>query len=186
MDKRLWLTGAIVWGAAEATFFFIVPDVILTAAVIAYGWRQALRFAGAAALAAAIGGYFMWRLGAASPDAARDFLLSVPLLGQDLIERVQSEINGAWPVHLTLGAITGAPYKIYAAEAGAANINPALFAAMSVLARFARFALLIAIVALGKEALKRIGKDVLAPWALAAMWTLVYIVYGFIRLNAGT
>ena len=31
---RWWLAGALLWCFAEATFFFIVPDLLLTAAVL--------------------------------------------------------------------------------------------------------------------------------------------------------
>ena len=121
-DPRLWLAGAVLWGFAEATFFFIVPDLLLTAAALAFGLRRAFRLAAFTALAAAFGGLLMMRWGAGDADAARASLLSVPLLGDDLLARVQQEMQGAWPVNLALGAVTGAPYKSYAVEAGAAVV----------------------------------------------------------------
>jgi len=186
MNKKLWLAGAIIWGFAEATVFFIVPDIILTAAVLAVGFAMALRFAAAAAIAAAIGGAIMLRWGAGEPDAARAFLTTIPLIGDDLLIRVQSEIGSAWPLNLMRGAITGAPYKIYAVEAGAAHINALAFAAMSVPARFARFALLIGLFAAGKAALQKFDKGAWAPWMFAAAWTLIYAVYAVIRAGAAT
>lgn len=183
-DRRFWFAAAGLWGFAEATAFFIVPDVLLSAAAIVFGFAAALRFAAVAAAAAALGGLLMLRWGAGDADSARAFVLAVPLVGEDLLRRVGAEIEGAWAVHLAAGAVSGAPYKIYAVEAGAAGIGPALFALVSLAARFARFALTIGLVALGAAALNRIGAARWAPWALAACWAAIYGGYAFIRLNA--
>lgn len=179
-----WFTAAFAWGFAEATFFFIVPDLVMTAAVLALGFRPALRLAVAAATGAVLGGLIMWGWGAGDIAAARAFLLSVPLLGEDLLARVQAEMGAGWPVKLTLGAISGAPYKIYAAEAGAASIHPLVFAIVSFAARMARFALAIAITALGRALAVRLGLGRLAPYGLALAWIAIYAVYASIRLNA--
>ena len=181
---RLWLAGAALWGFAEATFFFIVPDLLLTAAVVALGFRYAFRIAVAAAAAAVAGGLLMQQWGAADADAAHAFLLSVPLIGGDLLQRVEAEIGGSWPIHLTLGAITGAPYKIYAVEAGVAGINPLLFAAVSFLARLARFALAVALTAFGAALAARLGLKRIVPYGLALVWIAIYAVYAAARLGS--
>ncbi len=180
-DPRLWLAAAVLWGCAEATFFFIVPDVLLTAAVLVFGLSRAFRFAVVAAIAAALGGLFMMRWGAQDAESARTFLLSVPLIGDDLITRVQAENNGAWPVNLTLGAVTGAPYKIYAVEAGAAGINAALFAIVSFIARLLRFSLAIGLAAGGFALARRFGLQRLNAAGLAFAWSLIYAAYFAIR-----
>jgi membrane protein YqaA with SNARE-associated domain len=181
---RLWFTGAALWGLAEATFFFIVPDLLLTAAVVALGFRFGLRLACVAAGAAVAGGLIMWAFGANDIDGARAFLLTVPLIGADLLARVQMEIAGSWPVNLTLGAITGAPYKIYAVEAGAAGIHPLLFAVVSFTARLARFALAIGLTALGASLAARLGLRRIVPFGLALAWAAIYAVYIQARLGA--
>jgi membrane protein YqaA with SNARE-associated domain len=184
-DLRLWFVAAALWGIAEATFFFIVPDILLTAAVLVFGFAMALRFAVAAAAAAALGGLIMMQWGASDPEAARALLLSVPLIGPDLLDRVDAEIAGAWPVNLTLGAVTGAPYKIYAVEAGAASINPALFAVASIIARISRFALAIGLAWAGFALGRRLGLERWNGAGLAAIWALIYGSYVYIRMNAG-
>ena len=183
-SARLWLAGAVLWGFAEATFFFIVPDLLLTAAVLVFGLRRAFRLSLAAAGAAALGGLVMWAWGAGEPQAARAFLLSVPLVGDDLITRVEGEMAGFWPLHLTLGAITGAPFKVYAVEAGAAGIDPVLFALAGFFARLARFTLAIALTALGASLAARIGLSRIVPYGLAGCWLAIYAVYAAIRLAA--
>ncbi|PQA89621.1 hypothetical protein [Hyphococcus luteus] len=177
-----WGAGALAWGFAEATFFFIVPDLLLTAAVLVFGLKTAFRLSLAAAGAAVVGGLLMWLWGAHDLGGACRFLLSVPLIGPDLTMRVADEMTGAWPLHLTLGAITGAPFKIYAAEAGMIGVNPILFAIVGFVARLARFSLAIGLTALGAALAKRIGLERLVPYGLAACWLAIYAVYVSARL----
>jgi len=180
-NARLWFAGAVLWGFAEATAFFVVPDVLLTAAVLVLGAAMALRFAAAAAIAAVAGGLVMWAWGGHDGEGARAFLVTIPLIGDDLLIRVREEIAGVWPVELTLGAITGAPYKIYAIEAGAAGINPFLFAVVSFLARLARFALAIGLFALGMHALRFVGAARFGLWLHVFVWAAIYGIYIALR-----
>ncbi len=183
-DRRLWFAGAVLWGFAEATFFFVVPDLLLTAAVLVFGLTFALRLAAASAAAAVAGGLFMYLWAVQDIGAARAFLLSVPLIGADLLTRVQGEMTGAWPVDLTLGAVTGAPFKIYAVEAGAAGVQPVLFAAVGAAARLARFSLAIALTALGASIAARLGLQRIVPYGLALAWAAIYAFYVAARLGA--
>ena len=64
---------SVLWGLAEATVFFLVPDILLTA----LGCRalaSALKATVAALAGALIGGTAMYLLGYNSPDEARSFL----------------------------------------------------------------------------------------------------------------
>ena len=183
-NPRLWMAGAILWGFAEATFFFVVPDLLLTAAVLVFGFARAFRFALTAAGAAALGGAVMWIWGAHDPEAARGFLLSVPLIGEDLLLRVQSEMAGIWPLELTLGAISGAPFKIYAVEAGVTGVNPLAFIIAGFLARLARFSLAIGLTAFGVMLAARLGFKHIAPLGLALIWAAIYASYVHLRLSA--
>jgi membrane protein YqaA with SNARE-associated domain len=183
-DPRLWLAGALIWGFAEATFFFIVPDLLLTAAVLVFGLSRAFRLSAAAALAAMAGGLLMMMWGASDAAAVRSFLLSVPLIGEDLLFRVHAEMEGLWPIDLTLGAITGAPFKIYAVEAGAAEINPLAFALTGFFARLARFSLAIGLTALGAAIAARLHLKRIVPLGLTLVWAAIYAVYVGTRLAA--
>jgi membrane protein YqaA with SNARE-associated domain len=183
-NPKLWLLGAVLWGLAEATFFFIVPDLLLTAAVVAFGLKRAFRLSVAAAAAAALGGLLMWLYGASDPAGAQRFLLSVPLLGADLVARVEGEMAGLWPLHLTIGAITGAPFKIYAVEAGALGVNPLLFVLSGFFARLARFSLAIGLTALGASLASWLSLKRIVPHGLAGCWLAIYAVYVSVRLAA--
>ena len=183
-DQKLWFAGAALWGFAEATFFFIVPDVLLTTAALVFGFSRALRFATIAACGAAVGALPMVIWGAADPEAARAFLLSVPLIGEDLLLRVLGELEGFWPFDLTVGAVTGAPFKIYAVEAGADGVNPFLFAMVGYVARLARFTLAMGLTALGLRLAARFGLQRFAPYGLAFAWAAIYALYVMQRLSA--
>ncbi len=183
-DPRLWLAGALVWGFAEATFFFIVPDILLTAAVIMFGLAHAFRLSVAAAMAATAGGLLMMLWGASDSNAARQFLMSVPLIGEDLLFRVHGELEGFWPVDMTLGAISGAPFKIYSVEAGAAGIQPVAFALAGFAARLARFSLAIGLTAFGAAIAVRVGLKRFVPYGLALIWAAIYAFYVGMRLTA--
>ena len=183
-DQRLWFAGAALWGFAEATFFFIVPDLLLTAAVLVFGLARAFRFATVAACGAALGALPLVIWGAADADAARSFILSVPLIGEDLLLRVHGELEGFWPMDLTVGAVTGAPFKIYAVEAGAQGVNPFLFAMVGYVARLARFTLAISLTALGVRLAQRLGLERIVPYGLGLVWVAIYAFYVIQRLSA--
>src|SRR4029077_12028672 len=56
----IWYAGAALWGVAEATLFFIVPDVLITFAVVRFGLRRGLVLAVVAAASASVAGVGMW------------------------------------------------------------------------------------------------------------------------------
>ena len=62
---------AMAWGFAEATFFFIIPDVFLTYIALK-NWRQATRACFWALGGALIGGAVMYAWGALDMDSARE------------------------------------------------------------------------------------------------------------------
>ena len=183
-DPRIWLAGAAIWGFSEATFFFIVPDLLLTASVLVFGLSRAFKLSIIAAFAAAIGGVVMLWLGASDIEMSRGFLLSVPLIEEDLLTRVHTEMQGAWPMHLAVGAVTGAPYKIYAVEAGAAGVNGIFFVIVSFFARLLRFSLAIGLAAGGFALSRRFGLQRLNAPGLVLAWAMIYAAYIAVRLSA--
>ena len=58
----IWIIAAGVWGAAEASFFFIVPDIVLTLAVVRFGLRAGLWLSAIAALFATLGARYWKRI----------------------------------------------------------------------------------------------------------------------------
>jgi len=179
----IWIAAAALWALAEATVFFIVPDVLLTAAAIRFGFRRALLLSLLAAGIASLAGLGMWYWGVHDAGAARRVMLMVPAIGPDLLQRAHREVAQHWFLHLVTGAMSGVPYKLYAVEAGAVAINPWLFVPASFAARFARFLLTVLAMFAGRElfAMMKRGRWAYGAWAIA--WVLVYATYFTIRFS---
>lgn len=182
---RWWFIAAFAWGFAEATVFFIVPDLLLTASIVMLGFMRGIRLAGVSAIGAVIGGLVMYWWGAQDVEAALGLVRSVPLIADDLLVRVAGEMRtDHWPINLFMGALTGAPFKIYAVEAGNLAINPVFFALAAFGARLARFMLAIGLTAIGVAVARRLGLARLVPYGLAAVWAGIYGFYVYVRLSA--
>jgi hypothetical protein len=173
----IWYAAAAIWGLAEATLFFIVPDVLITFAVVRFDLRHGLILAVFAAAFASIAGLGMWFWGHNDAVAARHVMLLVPAIGPDLLARAARELTHGWPLHLVTGAMTGVPYKLYAVEAGARGVDPALFVPMSFVARLTRFVETAVLMALGRWLLLKVDRPrwVYPAWALA--WLATYAFY---------
>jgi hypothetical protein len=137
---------ALVWGFAEATLFFFVPDVQLTRVALTRP-RLALRCCGLALAGALAGGSLMYAWGNADPAAARAALDAVPAVSAQAVAEVGAELRGHGARSLFLGPLTGKPYKIYAVEAAAGGVGLLPFLAVSVPARGLRFLLAVGVVA---------------------------------------
>jgi hypothetical protein len=135
---------AALWGVAEATLFFIVPDVLL-------GWlalrspKKGLIACVYALIGALAGGAIMWVWGRSNPDAARAIFESLPAIGNTTISNVQTQIANSGIAALFLGPIGGTPYKIYAVEAANLGYGLVPFLAVSIPSRLARFVIVTAV-----------------------------------------
>ena len=174
---------ALAWGLAEATLFFIVPDVLLSAVALR-GRALALRLCLWTLTGALAGGTLMYLWGSHSIDAASQALIRVPAISQSMLENVAAALQQAGVLATFLGALTGTPYKIYAALAPEAGISLAAFMAISIPARLIRF-VLIALAAAW------IARRWFGNWShrqrlllLLGIWTVFYIAYFlFLGLN---
>jgi len=178
LSSRAALTLAFAWGLAEATFFFIVPDVLLT--LIACRKLKPALFATIAALAGALaGGALMFAFGLGEADAARVFLDHVPAISSELITRVAAQINESGALAVLLGPIKGIPYKIYAVNWGAQQRSFMSFMLISIPARYIRFFL----ATIAARGIARIIEPVTHHRAtielliVAVVWIAFYSVY---------
>ena len=130
---------AALWGFAEATLFFIVPDVLLTFLAMRRPLRLALIATVLVVAGALVGGSLMYAWGARDPAAARSALDRVPAIAAEMVQRVEGELSSRGPVAVVWGPLRGTPYKIYAVQAGALGIGLAAFLAISIPARLGRF-----------------------------------------------
>ena len=126
------------WGVAEATIFFIVPDVMLTALPLR-NLRQSLVACVFVTLGAVVGGLVMFLWARADAESALETIGVLPAISSEMIERVSAELRDHGQLALFSGSFSGTPYKVYAVQAASLPINPAVFALISIPARIVRF-----------------------------------------------
>jgi hypothetical protein len=132
-----WL--GFLWGLAEGTLFFIVPDLILSWASLA-GVRCGLKIFGAILAGAVVAGLCLYAWAVWRPDSARSAVGSVPFVRARMFDKVEEDYrtHGVSGIFYTLG--TGIPYKVYAALAPPIA-HPVTWAFVTVVARLERMAL---------------------------------------------
>lgn len=166
-----------VWGFAEATLFFVVPDVGISIAAVR-GRRLGLWCAGLALVAAVIGGCVMHRWGRVDAAAALSALKHVPAVSGEMIEGVGERMRSRGSAEMFAGSVTGKPYKIYAVQAGRRGVPIGVFIAFSVAARAVRFFGVALLVSLINERLRRWRWGTRARYGLlAGVWVVIYAVF---------
>lgn len=132
---------AFLWGLAEATLFFVVPDVFLSWLALERR-RTALLACAAATAGALLGGAVMFTWATHQPARAETIVEALPAVSTAMLERVRHELStDGWAAMVT-GAFRGTPYKIYAVEAGRLHLGRTGFLLATPLARLPRFLLL--------------------------------------------
>jgi len=178
---RRWRLVAFAWGLAEATLFFVVPDVWITRVALR-SRREALRCVALAAAGAVVGGAVVYLWASRDPAAVRAAFDALPAIAPSLIDQA----GAAWQRHGALapllGAFSGVPYKLYAAHAPDA-LALGTFLLLSVPVRALRFLVLALLAAaIARRATPRFGaRKVLAAWALA--WAANYALYWSLMPN---
>jgi membrane protein YqaA with SNARE-associated domain len=169
----LLLLCAGIWGFAEATLFFVVPDVLLSAIALRNP-RAALAACLISTAGAMVGGTVMYFWGAMNSDVAVATVTAVPAVGPEMMERAFAALRENGPAATILGPLTATPYKVYAVQAPAAGIPYWLFMLITPLARLPRF-LLVTLFAGGVAHLLRgrVGTRTLYALWFAA-WLCVY------------
>lgn len=164
------------WGAAEATLFFFVPDVLLSAIALrdrALALRCCLWALGGALL----GGTVMFLVATHTPQAAVTAVGHVPAVTAEMFTRVASGLDSSGLWSMFLGPLTGTPYKLYAVLAPAADINLWWFLLVSVPARVIRF---ILVALLTSFVATTVLKNLSDRWRLCLLlgfWTVFYAAY---------
>jgi len=176
-SRQRWMRAvALSWGFAEATVFFVVPDVWISLVAVR-SLRQGL-WACVFALAGALaGGVVVYLLGLRHQAALLALYDHLPAIGHGLIAQVSGQLQSLGAAGVVVGGFTGAPYKLYAAQAASAGMDLPLFLAASVLARGLRFVLVAVVVGLVARVLAaRLGNRT-TRWVLVAFWLLFYAWY---------
>lgn len=171
---------AAAWGFAEATVFFVVPDVWLSAVAMRRTSRGVACAASATAGALA-GGAVMHRWGArvVAQDSARA-LTRIPAVSPAMVERVERDMAARGFTAVLLGPLRGTPYKLYARTAGLRGDPLPSFLAWSVPARAPRFLVVTGAVAALSAAHARLWPRApgWARWAIFGLgWSAFYTWY---------
>lgn len=171
-----WMIFALSWGFAEATLFFVVPDVLLTIIALKSG-KRAIKACFGALAGALIGGTIMYLWGIGASATAFTFVEKVPAIDVEMIDEVKQDIasDGLWA--MMLGPAQGIPYKIYAVAAAGQSISFETFFLVSIPARLIRFLLTSVLAwAISRFLLPRVSIQTKLG-ILAGVWILFYMVY---------
>jgi hypothetical protein len=107
--------GSAVWGFAEATLFFVVPDVIV-GAVGLYRPKKAVAAGFAAVGGALVGGTVVYLLAAGLGHGLRDVMDAVPSIRPEMLMEARQDLLDLGGRAMFLGPSQSIPYKIYATE----------------------------------------------------------------------
>ena len=173
----MMLAIAALWGIAEATVFFIVPDVWISYAAMRRGWKAGALAACLACAGALVGGALMYVWGSRDAEAARQFLDAIPAISPGMIWVTGYQLKDPGLISMILGAFTGVPFKIYAVEAGALGTGMMAFIGMAVVARIGRFIMGALIAAVAAQLLRRLFSERMIMLLFAGFWIAFYAWY---------
>jgi membrane protein YqaA with SNARE-associated domain len=173
--SRIWL-GAL-WGLAEATVFFLVPDILITASAL-FSPKRSFAQLIAILIGALIGGALLYTAADKYPDQTKNVVLSVPFIKAHLLDQAERQMQERGLLALCLGSFSGIPYKTYAATAPR-HARFEVFMAMSVPARFFRFLVSWTVASLLGMAFRRQIQEspLVALGVLALCWIGFYTYY---------
>jgi membrane protein YqaA with SNARE-associated domain len=167
---------ALTWGFAEATVFFIVPDVFLSWLALR-DYRRALVACLWAVGGALLGGIALWQLGSGQAEDVRAVFVALPAIDINLVQSVRQQLEANGLIALFFGPISGTPYKLYALEAGQLGIRWDAFILVSIPARLIRFLLVSMVVGAISQALAGRCSLKTRQALLAASWAGFYAWY---------
>lgn len=172
------LTG--VWAFAEASFFFLLPDIPLTLAA-SYSPRRALRHLLALVCGALVGGagMFYW---ATQSDQARAAVAHVPRVSASMFEQAQAQLDAHGAMGMVYGPAMGVPYKVFATLAPASGVSWGAFLLNSVAARVWRPLLMWAVFSLIGAGLVRVGKAHWR-WKVVALWWSISVTLYWMHVH---
>jgi membrane protein YqaA with SNARE-associated domain len=171
----LW--AAFAWGVAEASFFFVIPDVLLTLIAL-FSAREAFLACGAALAGALLGGGVLHALSARQPERMHRFVASVPFVRPYMWTHVRRDLETLRWRAIRKGPLRGIPYKLYAVDAPCC-LSLSVFLLASIPGRLERFLLLTAIASLPGWAFHNwiYHHPIAAAAILLAVWSAFYARY---------
>lgn len=170
---------SFLWGFAEATLFFIIPDVIISFVALkgyAFGVESSFYALGGALL----GGSMMFYWGRSSLEKILTIFLKLPAIRQVDLEKVRKDMQTYGAISMMWGPTLGIPYKIYAVYAHLFS-SFWLFILISIPARMIRFVLVAIAVPAVMESLFSSAAYSERFGILLAIWVMIYLIYFYIK-----
>jgi membrane protein YqaA with SNARE-associated domain len=175
--RHALVIASFIWGVAEATLFFFVPDVLLSYIGVKHGPRDAARASVVAAIGAAVGGVLMFLWSQADPARAFAAVSAVPAISAEMMRQAHDAMRGDWFGATMLGPLSSTPFKVFAITAPQTGVTLWAFAAASIAARLPRFLIVSVGAALIGQGLSRWLSERRLLWVLAGAWLLFYAVF---------
>lgn len=167
---------AALWGLAEATVFFIVPDVWLSIV-----GRNKLRIGLIACLysliGAMIGGLLMFSWGSNDQAAANQLLDKIPAISPVMINDVNRQLKEQGLIAVLFGPLNGTPYKIYAVQAAGQGLSLWAFMLVTIPARLIRFMLVTTFFHYALKGLNRVINTQHNLRIVIISWIGFYLLY---------
>lgn len=170
---------AAAWGCAEATCFFVVPDV-WTSRVALQRPRRGLATTLSALAGALAGGAAVHAWARRTPPATSARLMArIPAIDPAMIARVDADVAARGGRAIVTGPARGVPYKLCARSASLGGMPLTVLLAWTVPARIVRFAVVTAGVGALAAAARRAGLSTPRTEKLthAAGWAAFYTWY---------
>lgn len=164
-----------VWGLAEASFFFIVPDVLISAVALR-GGRAVFAAVLGSLLGACIGGAAMFLWSHADPASAHAAVDAVPFIPERLFELAQSLSADHGGLAILIGSFIGVPYKVFAVQAPE-SLSLAAFLGWTLPGRATRFVLAAVVVSVLARKLQTRWRPRTLVVGLAVVWIAIYAGY---------
>ncbi len=175
---------AALWGLAEATLFFIVPDVLLSWIALR-SFKRAMWACLWALLGALIGGALIWYVGLVNADPLREVFVSIPAINEGMLHNVRDQLQNSGLVALFIGPLVGTPYKLYAIEAAQLGYGLFIFLLISIPARLMRFVIVTAVSAAASRVLNRFVGIRTLQVLHVCVWAAFYSWYFYVMSSSG-
>jgi membrane protein YqaA with SNARE-associated domain len=170
---------AFFWGFAEATLFFIVPDVALS--VISLNSINDGLIACLYAVGGAMtGGAVIYYWGRNNIEKVTRIFLRIPAIRPKDIDKVHAELKKMGIAAVLFGPLLGIPYKIYAAYAHLFS-SSFYFLLITIPARIVRFILVTLITPHIINWLFPSASHEVQVRGILLIWAILYTIYFIIK-----
>lgn len=168
---------ALLWGLAEGTFFFVVPDVAISLVAIlepSRAWRHIL----AAIAGSVLAGMLLFGWSSHDQRSAHEMVAKVPFVTERMFAQVHASYRTRGLGAVFLGPMSGIPYKIYAVEAPE-FLDKRAFLWSTVPARAERFLIVWAGFGIAGSFLRRSPRFTASQLAIVhgSFWVIFYAFY---------